>query len=573
MSEMAKSMIFVATALVAMIAAFATRPRTEELEVQSLVGKNLTKGFNDPDAAKRLRIVRFNEDTAVLSEFDVAEVDGLWTIPSKDGYPADAERQMAEVATSLLDREILQVVSSSAADHEQYGVVDPLSPKLVAGQKGVGTRVEVSDVHGEKLVDLIVGQAVKDAPKQRYVRDADRDAVYVVEIDPTKLSTNFADWIEKDLLKLNPWDLQKVEIHDYSAEFYRVLTNQGLATQVNWLPRTEMTLGYDDQKAKWSPIRLRKFDPDSKEYVNFELTDDEVLNDEKLNAMKGALDDLRIVDVAQKPEGLSGNLKAGESFLNNAEAQADLEERGFGAVAFDGGERDDIISTEGEVICTMKDGAEYVLRFGALQLDENGGGKSSEDEEAASTKSDEGVHRYLFVMARFNEQAVAKPELQELPALPEGASDEEETASTSDDANEATGDESEAKGEDTAAAGEESEAKGEDASAAESDDQLKALIAERERIEKENRRKLDEYEATLKRGREQVQELNDRFGDWYYVVDDSTVGKIRLGRDDVIKQKDKEQDGESASADGDASQFGTPGQAIPGLPSLPGTGS
>ena len=51
----------------------------------------------------------------------------------------------------------------------------------------------------EPLVDLIVGKAVKDAEGQRYVREAGRDAVYVIEIDRSKLSTNFEDWIEKDL--------------------------------------------------------------------------------------------------------------------------------------------------------------------------------------------------------------------------------------------------------------------------------------------------------------------------------------------------------------------------------------
>ena len=82
-----------------------------------------------------------------LSEFEVAEQDGLWSIPSKDDYPADAAQQMAEAATSLMDRKILGVASKNAGDHEQYGVIDPLSPKLEQGQKGVGTRVTMSDVN------------------------------------------------------------------------------------------------------------------------------------------------------------------------------------------------------------------------------------------------------------------------------------------------------------------------------------------------------------------------------------------------------------------------------------------
>ena len=122
-----------------------------------------------------------------------------------------------------MDRKILSVASKNAGDHEQYGVIDPLSPKLEPGQKGVGTRVTMSDAQNKPLVDLIVGKPVRDREGQRYVREAGRDAVFVIEIDPAKLSTNFENWIEKDLLKLKAWDMQQVEVKDYSAEMQVVM--------------------------------------------------------------------------------------------------------------------------------------------------------------------------------------------------------------------------------------------------------------------------------------------------------------------------------------------------------------
>jgi hypothetical protein len=105
--------------------------------------------------------------------------------------------------------------------------------------------------------------------------------------------------------------------------------------------------------------------------------------------------------------------------------------------------------------------------------------------------------------------------------------------------------------------------------AADSDDakskELEKIIAERKRIETENQRKLDEYKATLDKGRQEVKDLNLRFGDWYFVVSNDTFQKIRLGRGDVIKKKD-------ATKKADASAAGAPGTAVPGLPSLPGAG-
>ena len=68
----------------------------------------------------------------------------------------------------------------------------------------------------------------------------------------------------------------------------------------------------------------------------------------------------------------------------------------------------------------------------------------------------------------------------------------------------------------------------------------------------------------LKKGRENVKDLNLRFGDWYFVIDDDVFRKIRLGRDQLIKKKEKPAT-EAAPADGKVDPT-----AIPGLPQIPG---
>jgi hypothetical protein len=694
MTENAKTIAFVVIGMLAIVVGLVTQPKSAELDDNALLGQNLTDEFASPDEAKRLRIVRFNEATADLRNFEVAEKDGLWSIPSKNDYPADAAQQMAEAATSLMDRKILGVATKSAGDHEEYGVIDPLSPKLEAGQKGVGTRVTLSDVNNKPVVDLIIGKAVKDADQQRFVREADRDIVYIIEIDPAKLSTNFEDWIEKDLLKLNSWDLQQVAIKDYSAELVQGLTQDGkIATGIDWDRRAEMTFAYNDTDAKWSAEKLQQFNAqsgDEGQYVDFTLAEDEELNEQALNGLKTALDDLQIVDVARKPAGLSQDLKAGTDFLNNNETLLDLMTKGFTALSGAGGGPAEIISSDGEVIATMKDGTEYVLRFGDLT---SRGSDSAQEGEATAAASEteekpadgSEVNRYLFVMARFNESAVKQPQLEQLPELPAGASEStgekapestsgegpagdaagtesadgetpagESTESTEQDGQNSTeldeqnadsppspfvdpaqdesataepaGDESVSSGADgqTPAANEDEPATtgengsqeqssaetpaatstetpdgGESADAAApsatqdgqesesatdsatqaADDKAKSLetlIADRKRIEQENNRKLEEYQETLKKGRENVKELNLRFGDWYFVVSDDVFKKIRLGKSDVVKKKEKKeeadasQSGGAASAnDGSATNPNDDPAAIPGLPPIP----
>jgi hypothetical protein len=565
------------------------------VNVASRVGEDLTQQFTDPGAAKQLKIVEFDEDSATLREFEVAEVDGLWTIPSKDNYPADADRQMAEAATSLMDREIMAIAGESAADHEQFGVIDPLSPKLDVGQNGVGTHVTISDIQDKPLVDLIIGKEVKNTTnEQHYVREANRDLVYIVEIDPTKLSTNFEDWIEKDLLKLNAWDIQQVQINDYSAELQPVMTPQGIGIQVALDPRAEMKLAYDDEKGNWTAEDLKEFSKGSEQYTEFALTENQELNAEKLDALKTALDDLAIVDVDAKPAGLSADLKAGVDFLDDAKARSDLRALGFATVAArDGSGGQELISSDGEVIVTMKDGVEYVLRFGDLRLDTSGKDAAQSADEQAQA-SNQNVQRYLFAMARFNEDAIKKPQLEELPPLP----DEETEAAAADEPVEEEEEEEEAN--ETQSVTDSAAASDSNSSSASSLQQAsepattettntnskesgpkpepkkhspeyEKILAQRKRIELENKRKLDEYNALVEKGRQQVKDLNLRFGDWYFVVSNDTFQKVRLGKSDVVKEKAI--NGEPASAGGKSSAAGTPGSAVPGLPSFPGAGN
>jgi hypothetical protein len=600
MSENAKTITFVAVGLLAIVVGLATRPSSAELDEEQLEGQILTKDFKDPDDAKRMRIVRFNEDTAELSEFEVAEQDGLWSIPSKDGYPADAAQQMAEAATSLMDRKILQVASKNAGEHEQYGVIDPLSPTLEMGQKGVGTRVTMFDEKKEPLVDLIIGKAVKDQEGQRFVREAGRAIVYVIEIDRSKLSTNFDDWIEKDLLKLNSWDLQQVDIKDYSANLVQLLSSDGRPRiGIDRDSRARMTFSYNDSEAKWNAVTLERFDPakgEQGEYVDFTLGEDEELNEESLNGLKSALDDLQIVDVVRKPAGLSEDLKAGEEFTNNREALFELMSKGFTPEAVAGSDSQEVISSDGEVVATMKNGAEYVLRFGDLtSTDDREQAEAAPAADPATAAADEAkenensdVNRYLFVMARFNESAVKQPELKPLPELPKseavdastpaqpGAGDtkpesEAATAPPADAATESTSTSDDAATD--AAAPEagisttsDAEKPDVDSAAAEAEKakNTEEIIAERKRIEEENQRKLDEYQELLKKGRESVKELNLRFGDWYFVIDDEVFRKIRVGRDQLIKKKEKPAT-ETAPAGGTVDPT-----AIPGLPQIPG---
>ncbi len=593
-----KTLIYVLVAGMAVLVALEPwRPAPPDHSAPAKVGSKLFDEFKDPLAAKSLEVTKFDEDTATIRPFKVAQVNGVWSIPSHNNYPADAQDHMAAAATSLLDLTILGEVSRNAGDRELYGVITPDPKTLSQGATGVGTRVTLRDGKDKALADLVIGKPVKDQPALRYVREEGRDPIYTVAINTDQLSTKFDDWIEEDLLKFNAFDVREVELNDYSIQQGRTPDGKvGLAIN----PRSKTKLAFDDSKSSWSLVEMTEFE-ENPQGKPTQLAENEELNTEKLNALKSALDDLKIVDVERKPKGLSQDLRASEELVKDAETQASLIARGFYPVPVE--EHQEIFSSEGEATCTTKDGVRYVLRFGNLA---GGTDDAEEAKEGEKPKSDPALNRYLFVMAQFDESQIPKPEFkpapdEEKPAAEEPAADkpaedkpaEDKPASEDKPADEkpaddkpaekAEGTESaespdgepqpegdgeqavpETKTSDAAqaedeAAAEEPQAEATEAEEPKSDEppadkpstgkpvpdapaETKSAVPTPEEqqkvaIERANKRRQEEYDEAIKKGQDKVKELNDRFADWYFIIPDDVYKKVHLGRNDIVKQK------------------------------------
>ena len=181
--------------------------------------------------------------------------------------------------------------SDRPADHELYGMIDPTTAQV--GAIGVGTRVKLESHSGSTLAEFIIGKTVKDKPELRYVRVPQRDRVYTVAVNTDKLSTNFEDWIERDLLQLNQDELIEITVNDYSIDEFNQRIVQG----------DLLRFSYDETGGTWGLEGVGE---------------DEQLLTEKLDDMKQALDDLKIVDVHRKPAGLSAHCvdNLGSDLLN-----------------------------------------------------------------------------------------------------------------------------------------------------------------------------------------------------------------------------------------------------------------
>ena len=518
---MRKTAVFLLGGIGMLILGAAVQPRFKGRKVEPQEERVLFPELSNAAKAASLEIVKYDEGLATLAPFKVVQSGGVWVLPAHQNYPADAKDHLAAAATELVDLKALDVVSTSPADHETFGVIEPDPEKIKPGMTGIGELVEVRDAAGTKLARLVIGKEDKRPAggmpaagrTLRFVRKAGQDPVYRIEIDTSKFTTRFDDWIEKDLLKLSPWDVRRLVLDDYALG----AVESGGRIMVEQNRKNRIELAYDDKDAKWSLVKLEAF-AGGKTPKEEKLTGDQELAAGKLNDLRNALGDLKIVDVARKPAGLSAELKAEEKFAGDREAVASMQQRGF--LPLKSGE---ILSTDGETIVGMKDGVEYVLRFGAGTTVAGEGKK--EGAEPGEDDSGETAGRYLLAMARFNESLLEKPKLEPVPEAPE-----EKKAES--DAKDKVKDDDKAKQDGVAAEklkeAEEAEAK------------AQAALEEKRRVERENRRKQDDYDEKVQAAQKRVRELNNRFADWYYVVSNKEYAKIHLTRDGIVQKKEAE---------------------------------
>jgi len=489
MKESSKTSIFLAVALFLTVIAYFMQPRAINDSPEDMVGKALFEKFTDPLEIKSLEIARLDPVSGDLNRFQItSDAEGSWTIPSHENYPSDAKNQMGQVASELIGLTVLSVAdpdATSANVHTMYGVVDPTSDGV---SSGAGIKVVCLGEAEKELAQLIIGNEVEGKPDLRYIRVPNQHPVYTAKISASSMSTRFEDWIEKNLLQIDSFDIRRVDIEDYSIDIDRETRDFNAA----------FVLNHNDQAPpgeRWtleSMTLMRNGD-----LMSTPLADNEELADDTLSTMVNAVDDLKIVDVRRKPTFLATPLRDSrpldESTIDRA-MMVSLAQRGFyfaEEVTPDGKVGVALYSSNGEIHITMKNGMKYLLRFGSPAGMGTETAQSQEDDEPVSSVS---LNRFLFIMTEFDESQVEKPSFEPLPEIP---------------------------------------TEGEDVT----EEVIAEMQKQREEIEKANARLLDFYDEQVESGKKQSAELNKRFADWYYIISEDVFKKVHLGKENLIRPK------------------------------------
>ena len=557
MNENNKTILFIIAAASCVALAFFTAPEERDPSAQgSKMGQALFESF-DPRTATGIEIVEIDEDNMVSKSIEVSQTEAGWLIkrPGKVDYPANADNQVKNVSSLLFDLRILDQAAEGSGEHATFGVLDP--SKANPSDAGIGKMIALKNNTGANLAQLIIGNEVEGLSNTRFVRKPEENSVYRVELQNVNdVTTKFVDWVEKDFLDIDKWNIKQVIFDNYEIKDGKIA------------PSTKQVLDYDNSEWK---------------LVGTSLSENEELNKEKLDDMKDAFDDLEIIDVERKPEILISSLRKGSEFVdanNIQELQSSansLIQKGFRPVnelgndgkplSYPNGKpKLKVVSQKGEVLVGMQDGVEYVLRFGETY-------RGPEDDENST-----GDSRYIYAYARLNENLLEQPVLEPVPeplVLPKSDGNSSSVPPSTPESNGTKGDNGDqgqegkpsvppisppgpppnfippspppsltpppppsAQGINSEESNSSAPSNGEDNFAKEKADR----DAEIARIKAANAQKQMEYQGKVSKAKTRVKELNENLAGWYYVISNEVYEKIRLDRTDFVKAKEKEEE-------------------------------
>lgn len=453
MNETQKTLMFAGFAVVLGLLALVAAPGNPTPGAFYDKGEIFFPDFTDPNVATSLEVFDFDEETGATRPFKVLFQAGKWTIPSHHDYPADGKDRLARTAAGAIDIKRDDILSDNTSDHEALGVLDPLDETNTT-LTGRGKRVTIKDKSNNVLADLIIGRQVEGRDKFHYVRIPGQKRTYAARID-LDISTVFSDWIEKDVLLVDKDKIKQITLKDYTINERTGRLNQ----------RDTIVLTKNDET--WRANRMA-----AGQEVDATKTDE----------LLKALDELSIVGVRPKPDGLSQSLaRIDLSGISISRSDAlSLQSKGY-YFTHDG----QLVSNEGETQVRTEDGVVYTLRFGEVVF---GAGEAVTAGTGVGNDAsrDQGENRYLFITTEFDAQEFPEPK------RPGNLGFQSKPDS---------------------------------------------LWTGGDRRNSELQKAYEAWEKKIAQGGETSSDLNTRFAKWYYVISSDSFDQIHLRRSDLVKRK------------------------------------
>jgi hypothetical protein len=577
MNDWTKTGIFAGVAVILAGIAFwvyqSSMPDTDVIAQR--IGQPFFGEFSDISQAKAIRVVNPSvkgQERAIKLEY----ADGLWRIPSHNDYPAEDSARLGKAVALLLGLQRQAVVSRDLQKQKNYHVKDPLDKN--ANPDDAGTRLTVWDDTGNIIADLIIGDKVvieegsreyvtdqTNSASQYYVRIPDEEETYQVSLSPD-LSYKFSDWINPDLLQIGSAEIKEIEFENYQIKL-AVIEQNGEQYQIPVKDAVvKHTLEKDLDDTSWKYAALN---PET-----------EQVNDQTLQKITDSIAQFKIVDVLPKLE-IEGKLVIDPQLqIENIRpewrniAQRELKEFGFSFVSRDTStSRLTVASTEGngELKVGTSDGVMYTMYFGedfvgSTDSDENENADQQDLEnkevkeinegdqtDSSSSQRNSNLNRYVMIKVEFDQSLIGPPPVQPSPPTePKKPAILDQADRFNTNASDLPPIPPQVK---RVSPIEEIE-KQYQKELAQFDSEKLEYSAAKARFEAE----MESYNQSVNDGKEKVAELNERFGQWFYVVDVDQLKDLEIKRETLVMAKQDEN-----------SNVGEPGlNSIPNLNFPPG---
>ncbi|MBE6425851.1 MAG: DUF4340 domain-containing protein [Planctomycetaceae bacterium] len=464
-----KTFLFFVLAFCALLPAiWLSRPEGETFTAEKMVEKVLFPELHDVMDVASLSLASV-EKSGRIARLEVRKVNGQWILSSFSGYPANAQNRMVEVVSALSGLEVLRVVGEDAETRKKCGVLEPEDSQSAAPEER-GDQIVIRNASGKVLLDLILGHETEDGSGKYYVRRGGQNPVYIVKMDPSKLSAKFIDWIERDLLKIQPSDIGSLFALDCQLDLHA----QDQGTAFNHRGQFSIEQKYLEDPDWVLVSNLRMFGNGMRDMG---MPTGMTLDLPMLRKVSQALADMRIASVQRKPEGILKAFRTPENIQLTQEQDLMLQKCGFCVLPMNlgNGVVNSLFSTDGQVHVYTKNGIVYRLFFGGIA-----GQEALEDLELGNGRK---FYRYLILTADLYPQGIEQPKRMELPPAPPEDADE--------------------------------------AVKAQYRAQNQALIeinAQEDRI----------YEEKLADARKRVEKMNELFADWYFIIPEDVYQQIHL---------------------------------------------
>jgi len=212
-------------------AAFVTAYQQARQTWRPAVSGPILPGWSDAVASAREIVITGAES------FVLEQSDGVWTMPSRDGYPVRPER-LAELDAYLA---ALVFEGARTANPDRLGRLGLADP---GGENGA-TRISVRDADGSVLADIYLGET---RGERVYVREPGRSRAFAARLGdgavarPDLLPADA--WLALDFLSLGTNDIARADIQPETGPAYRLerastaSRNYALRRPAGWQPIT-----------------------------------------------------------------------------------------------------------------------------------------------------------------------------------------------------------------------------------------------------------------------------------------------------------------------------------------------